>query len=155
LFLYQIIACLKSDRYRKQARKKLIPLDSDPAVCTNVATLLIPRSRAEKKRFAFVSLSAGISEELLLRGLLFFLLGTLFPGLPIYLLPILGGVFFGLLHAYQGIGGIGKTGLVGILFGFLYLATGSLIPCIALHFLMDFSSCFLLEERSGIMPKVD
>jgi len=146
LVLYQIIAWLKSDSYRKQISEKLMPPDSDTSICTSAEMLMIPRSRAEKKRFAVVSLSAGISEELLLRGLLFFLLRALFPGLSIYLLPVLGGAFFGLLHAYQGVIGIGKTCLVGIMFGFLYLATGSLFPCIVLHFLMDFANCFLLKE---------
>lgn len=112
-----------------------------------VENLLIPRIFREKKYFLFVSLTAGICEEVFLRGCVMFLLGDIFPMLPLVWIAVISSVLFGLFHLYQGISGIIKTGVIGLFFAGLYIATGSIIPGILLHFCVDFSSAFLLKEE--------
>ena len=43
--------------------------------------------------------------------------------------------------------GVLKTALLGTLFGLLYLGTNSVVLCVPLHILFDFSSAFLYESE--------
>jgi len=43
-------------------------------------------------------------------------------------------------HTYQGPAGVLKTGIAGLLFSLVYVCTGSLLPGILLHFIMDYSA---------------
>ena len=54
---------------------------------------------------------------------------------------------FGAAHFYQGARGVLKTALLGTLFGLLYLGTNSVVLCVPLHILFDFSSAFLYESE--------
>ena len=53
---------------------------------------------------------------------------------------------FGVAHFYQGVKGVVKTALLGNLFVLLYLGTNSVVLCVPLHILFDFSSAFLYES---------
>lgn len=112
--------------------------------------VVLPRSLEEKKYFFFVSLTAGICEEIYLRGCLMFLLMDMLPDLHIVGIGLIASLLFGLFHCYQGLLGIIKTSLGGILFVLIYLATDSLVPGIILHFFFDFSSAFILREEKKI-----
>ena len=70
-------------------------------------------------------LAAGFGEEVLYRGWLTDRLERL-PGLSGKLWPVIliQAVLFGLPHAYQGLGGMIVTGLVGVLFGWIRLRQG-------------------------------
>jgi membrane protease YdiL (CAAX protease family) len=96
---------------------------------------LIPRTGREKAVFAALSLSAGFGEEIAFRGY----------ALPL-LMPFLGGgwgaalftsAVFGLLHAYQGPLGMGRSALLGFLLASSFLITGSLWPAISAHVALD------------------
>ena len=115
-------------------------------VYDRVVNGLIPRTRREKSYFVATALAAGICEEIVFRGFLLYVLIRIFPELSPFLLAALAGACFGAAHFYQGIKGVIKTGLLGILFGFLYISTGSLYLCMAVHFLFDISAAFLCEE---------
>ena len=67
--------------------------------------------------------TASIPEEIIYRGYLLGRLAELFGGdrRAWAISLILGSALFGLLHFYQGIGGIVITGFVGFLFGLVYL----------------------------------
>jgi membrane protease YdiL (CAAX protease family) len=106
----------------------------------------MPRTPREKRVFTFVSLSAGICEEITTRGVWFLVLQSLLPEVPLLFIPLIAGALFGACHSYQGLTGTLRTGLIGIGFGYLYLATGSLIPGILLHFLVDFNGRFLYPK---------
>lgn len=95
---------------------------------------MLPRTRRELNLFYGVSVTAGICEELLYRGYLLWYLGH-WLGIG----PAIGlaSAIFGLGHAYQGWKGIATTGVVGLLFAGIYLASGSLWPAMALHALTD------------------
>ena len=140
LFLYQTIRLLTSEKTKEEAKK----LDTGEGV-----SQWLPRTKKEKWLFSLLSLSAGACEEIIYRGFLVFLLLAIFPGIPLYLLVLIPSVVFGIGHLYQGLQGIIKTGVFGVLFMCLVLVTDSLILAMLLHFLLDFSSTFIFSEEEA------
>jgi membrane protease YdiL (CAAX protease family) len=98
---------------------------------------ILPRTTAERRAWAGLALSAGVTEEITYRGLLLIALATLLPDAAPLLVVTVAAVLFGLAHWYQGALGILVTGLLGGVLAALYLATGSLLLPIALHVLID------------------
>jgi membrane protease YdiL (CAAX protease family) len=147
IMILQIFSLARNTETQISAWHKLSNGGGADAILPNASqNLLIPRTPYEKRAFTFVSLSAGICEEITMRGVLFIVLQDLLPGISLIFIPLIAGVLFGVAHSYQGFVGIIKTGLFGIGFGYLYLATGSLIPGIILHFLVDYSNRFLFPK---------
>ena len=110
---------------------------------------LLPRSRAEMVLFAGVSLSAGICEELLYRGFLsYYWLADPFR-FPMALSLAASTLLFGLAHAGQGPKGMLGTAVLGLFFGWLYLASGSLLLPMVLHTLVDLRALALARLRMG------
>jgi membrane protease YdiL (CAAX protease family) len=102
------------------------------------ATLaLLPRTRAERRLFTLVGVSAGICEEWLYRGFFLAVVSAISGGLPGPALVAVAGVAFGLAHVYQGPGGVLLTGVLGAVLAALYLDTGSLLLPVVLHALID------------------
>lgn len=108
---------------------------------------LLPRVRGELKFGAGLGLQAGLFEELLFR-----------LGMPALLFGIIGNgplafalacVAFGMLHLYQGPAGILVATLLGVVFAALYVVTGSIVPPIAIHALVDLRSLVLLPLVVG------
>jgi len=99
------------------------------------ARKFVPVGSAEILGFAFVALTAGICEEILYRGWLVNFLGALFGS--IWVGMVAGAALFGIGHAYQGRQGIIATGLLGILFGAMFVLVRSLVPGQAIHAAID------------------
>ena len=78
-----------------------------------------------------------------------FLLANIFPNISIFLIAVITSIFFGLLHFYQGLSGVTGTGLMGLLFAGLYIASDSVIPGIILHFLWDFTGAFVIKVENA------
>jgi membrane protease YdiL (CAAX protease family) len=114
---------------------------SEPAVASTVA--LLPRSATERRLFAVVGVTAGVCEEWLYRGFLLAVVAALAPGLPTGWLVAVGALAFGLAHAYQGVGGVLLTGVLGGVFAALYLQTGSLLLPVLLHAAVDLRFLFV------------
>jgi membrane protease YdiL (CAAX protease family) len=113
------------------------------------ATLaLLPRSRAERRLFGLVGVTAGICEEWLYRGFFLAVVGAVLPGLPAVGLVVVAAVGFGLAHAYQGRAGILTTGVLGGVLAGVYLSTGSLLLPVLLHAAIDLR--FLLVPSSAL-----
>ncbi|HVH34043.1 MAG TPA: CPBP family intramembrane glutamic endopeptidase [Tahibacter sp.] len=97
--------------------------------------------------------TAAFGEELLFRG---FLLGRLRgllgdgPGFGI-VAAFVQALLFGLAHAYQGPTGILVTGLIGLVFGLLYLRLRVLWPLVIAHGLID--TVGLLALYAGVVPR--
>jgi membrane protease YdiL (CAAX protease family) len=127
LFTRQHTAVLASADLRRQVRDQL---DRQPA-----ARLLIPRTDHEASIFTWLALTAGICEEILYRGFLWWYVATLVP--VTWIAAVLVAVVFGAAHAYQGVGGIVRTGIAGAVALAAYLGTGSLIAPIVLHATLD------------------
>lgn len=84
--------------------------------------------------FRPVAWTAGICEEILYRGYLPWLVSQAMP------LPwafVVATLAFGAGHAYQGIGGVAKTTLVGAIMAGLTYASGSILPAVILHVAID------------------
>lgn len=100
-------------------------------------SILVPRNPNERVWFAWVSLSAGFCEELIYRG---FLIWVFRPWLGLWGAALVSTIAFGLGHAYQGAPGAIRAAAVGALFALLTIATGSIVPAIVLHALLDLIS---------------
>ncbi len=121
---------------------------SEPPVPSTVA--LLPRSRTERRLFAVVGVTAGVCEEWLYRGFFLAVVAAVVPGLASGWLVVVAAVAFGAAHAYQGLGGVLLTGVLGGVFAALYLQTGSLLLPVLLHAAVDLR--FLLVPSSALPP---
>jgi membrane protease YdiL (CAAX protease family) len=103
-------------------------------------TYLLPRTPFERIVWIMLSLSAGVAEELSFRGFVLtrmeILTGSVWPGV------ILSSFSFGIGHLYQGWAGVVIIGVYGLMFSLLFIARGSLIPCIVAHILQDLLAAF-------------
>jgi membrane protease YdiL (CAAX protease family) len=98
---------------------------------------LLPHSREELQWFTALSVTAGVCEELLYRGFLFWLL-TAYVSVPLSALIVV--VTFGVLHLYQGRRGAFKAGIAGMVMMGIVLITGWLVPAMVVHALVDLSA---------------
>ncbi len=99
---------------------------------------ILPTTKKEKRLWNFVSLTAGITEEIIYRGFLIFAFSYLFPNLSIGAVIFLASLLFGLAHTYQGASGVIRTMAIGVFFSLLYVSLGSILPLIVFHFLIDY-----------------
>jgi len=96
---------------------------------------LLPLTSTERAVWVPLSFTAGVCEEFLYRGWLLQLIGAVFGSLLIGL--ILSSIVFGFAHSYQGRKGIIGTGVMGIIFGGVFVLSRSLLPGQLLHSFMD------------------
>ncbi len=102
---------------------------------TPLLEYILPHTADEKAAFVGVSVTAGVCEELVFRGFLIPATSLAFGSLGLAVL--LSSAVFGLLHAYQGMIGVVRTGILGFLLAIPLLATGSLLPSILAHTALD------------------
>jgi uncharacterized protein len=101
---------------------------------------MLPVSAKERRYWIMLSLSAGICEELLYRGfLVHYLSGLLAGGVALGVLGawLVSSMLFGLAHVYQGVAGVIRATIAGLLLGLVAILTGQLILPILLHALFD------------------
>ena len=97
---------------------------------------LLPIGQQQRRWWAVLSLTAGICEELIFRGFVLTVLRIdLHQGMILALLA--SSLAFGWAHLYQGISGILKAGMMGLLLAIAAFATGGLLLPIVLHSLID------------------
>lgn len=101
------------------------------------AVPLLPHTRAERKLFHVVSITAGVCEEILFRGFLYWYF-SVWTG-PVAAV-ILSSLVFGCGHFYLGRKEVPKTMLVGLFLAGVALASGSLWPAIVIHAAVDWNS---------------
>ncbi len=131
--LYTIIGCHVNGTFKEklsQAIKK--------EQAKNDFSIILPTTKKEAKLWNAVSLTAGITEEIIYRGFLIFALSYLFPSLSIWIIILIASLLFGLAHTYQGTAGVIRTTIAGIFFSILYVSLGSILPLIVLHFFIDY-----------------
>ncbi len=112
-------------------------------------SLFLPHTRDERNRFFLVGITAGVWEEALFRG---FLLWYFSQWMGIWAALALSSVFFGIAHLYQGWKGFVRTGIVGLVFGSLYVLTGSLWVPMLLHAYVDINSGATVFEALRTRP---
>ncbi|MBE1160872.1 CPBP family intramembrane glutamic endopeptidase [Dyella acidiphila] len=121
--------------WNKRIRQKYFPAYRASFIC-----FLLPVAREERMWWIWLSITAGIGEELLYRGfMLHFLRGDLAggPAWGLTLAWLLSSCAFGAAHVYQGVRGVTETTIAGLTFGLLALLTGNLVLPIVLHSLID------------------
>ncbi|SDQ79838.1 CPBP family intramembrane glutamic endopeptidase [Thermostaphylospora chromogena] len=107
-----------------------------------VFSALVPRDRTERWYALALAISAGVCEEILYRGVLI-AVGVHVFGLPLAVAAGLALALFTIGHLYQGPRGMIMVTLAGLGFTLLYLRTGSLVPVILLHILVDVRALLL------------
>jgi hypothetical protein len=110
---------------------------------------MLPRTVRERELWVLLSLTAGFCEELLYRGFMPAYLMHIFPGVPFVVAIIIAAVLFGIGHIYQKLTGVLGTGVMGLVFGFLYFFTGSIFLPMIVHTLFDMR--LLLIDVPGIV----
>jgi uncharacterized protein len=98
---------------------------------------LLPRSRRERLTFAALAITAGVCEEVMFRGFGIAYVRWLWPAASRPFIIAVTAAAFGFAHLYQGARGVLLTGAVGAYLAWLTLSTGSLLPAIAVHALID------------------
>jgi membrane protease YdiL (CAAX protease family) len=111
---------------------------------TPLLVQLLPETPREKVVFVFLSISAGVGEELAYRGFLI-------PALTLVLgwswgAAILSSLVFGLLHGYQGWLGVIRTALLGFVLASSFILSGVLWPAIVAHAILDVLAGIVLGE---------
>lgn len=102
---------------------------------------LMPESKSQVMVFTLVvSVSAGVCEELLIRGYLYNLIYAKYGMAPAILMS---SVVFGLWHLYLGWKEVIRTGIMGIIFCGIYIFTGNLLLPILIHIFIDVYSGLL------------
>ena len=98
---------------------------------------LLPRGRQERLWFAAVAVTAGICEEVLLRGFAMAYVRWVWPSAGDGTVVVVTAAVFGLDHLYQGLRGVILTFVVGAVLGSIVTSTGSLLPAMAIHAMID------------------
>jgi len=118
------------------------------------ARKFVPVGSKEIAAFALVSITAGICEEILYRGWLV----TFLSGLSgsVWIGAVAASVLFGVGHAYQGRQGMIATGLLGALFGSMFVLVKSLVPGQVIHAAIDLVNGILagrvVRRLAGLPP---
>jgi membrane protease YdiL (CAAX protease family) len=106
---------------------------------------VIPSDAVDWCWFVAVAATAAICEEFLYRGYALTQIAMLTQSVVVGV--VLSSIAFGLGHAYQGRIGIAGTAITGLLYSLLFLASGSLVPCVLAHFMQDMFGAALLARR--------
>lgn len=113
---------------------------------------LLPQGREQRLVFAGLAVTAGICEEVIFRGFGIAYLRWVWPGVHQWEVMVIVAVAFGLVHLYQGPRGVILTGLIGAYLAWLVLWTGSLVPAIVIHALLDLRILALPDRRPAPTP---
>jgi len=106
---------------------------------------VIPNDAVDWCWFVAVAATAAICEEFLYRGYALMQIAALSHSIIAGV--VISAVAFGLGHAYQGRIGMAGTAITGLLYAALFLASGSLVPCMLAHFMQDMFGAALLARR--------
>ncbi|MGO2520497.1 MAG: CPBP family intramembrane glutamic endopeptidase [Microbacterium sp.] len=98
---------------------------------------MLPTARVDRRAWILLSATAAITEEVMYRGVAMLATVLLFPWAPDALVFALVVLYFAGAHLYQGLSGVLVTGALGAVFLALFVATGSLLPGVLLHFIVD------------------
>lgn len=108
---------------------------------------MLPASRIERRWWIAISVTAGVTEEIVARGCLLADLHGASAASPLLHLPlwaawVLSSLVFGFAHLYQGVQGVVRTTLAGLYMGALAILSGGLAVPIAVHVLADVLTVF-------------
>lgn len=111
---------------------------------------MIPRNGREQRAFTRLSITAGVCEEILYRGLVLAILAAAIGTWPAV---FVSSAVFGLGHIYQGPLGFMKTAAVGLALALLTVFSGSLFTAILVHIVMDVTNGRIMG--AAIAPRAE
>jgi membrane protease YdiL (CAAX protease family) len=114
--------------------------------------LLLPDTMGEMSWFAVMCVLSGIAEEPVYRGFLCFYISLYLPHINGPGLVLLTSLVFGIGHAYQGWRGIASTTVSGLIFGTLYVASGSLVLPAVVHSTGNLQAVLILWPQPDVEP---
>jgi membrane protease YdiL (CAAX protease family) len=129
---------------QKAQKKKASPEQLEKALAG--VKRLLPKNSTERAIWVVVSITAGLCEEVLYRGWLLILFGAALGS--VWLGLLISSILFGIAHAYQGRNAIFGTGVLGAIFGIVFIVSGSLIPGQLLHTAMDLNNGLALGRAA-------
>lgn len=108
-------------------------------------TPFLPTRRKELSPYILLCFSAGVFEEIIYRGFLVNYCYYLFPITSQRELwaVVFPAIVFSLAHFYQGSRAVIKIFILSLLFGFIFIKSGSLLVVMVLHFLVNFAGGLL------------
>lgn len=121
-------------------------LKGRPLPGQNAVAHLMPRTNTERWYAAGLSVTAGITEEIVYRGLLI-AVGVSALGLSQEVAAAASLAVFAVGHLYQGWRGMAMVTVVGLGLTLLYLRTGNLLLPILLHILIDLRGLVFLAPK--------
>ncbi|MBF9128817.1 CPBP family intramembrane metalloprotease [Plantactinospora sp. S1510] len=110
---------------------------------------LVPQNTRERRLAILVSVTAGVTEEAVFRGL-FIGVGTQLYDLPLALVVLASLALFVAAHAYQGRRGLLGITLIGSMFTAVYLVSGSLLLAIVVHLCQDLVALLLVPAHPTV-----
>ncbi len=103
---------------------------------------LVPRTAPDVVLAVILVVVVALSEETIFRGYLQLRFSRLTGSCA--LAVFIATVLFAIGHGYEGSAGVATVGVMGLIFGFVYIWRGSLVVPITMHFLQDFLGIVLL-----------
>jgi membrane protease YdiL (CAAX protease family) len=73
----------------------------------------------------------------------------LLPAVQVWVLALAVATVFGLAHVYQGAAGVVVTTMMGAVLGLLVVATGSLLPAVVLHAVLDLRALLVAPRAAA------
>jgi membrane protease YdiL (CAAX protease family) len=125
---YQIGMTWFSARSRASVREQLKHVDLER---------VRPHTRDEAVTFQALSVTAGVTEEVIFRGVLLTAISLV---APLWAAVLISLVAFILPHAYQGLGGLLRVAPTGVVLTGIVLLGGSLWPAILAHMAIDMTA---------------
>ncbi|MGI9519664.1 MAG: CPBP family intramembrane glutamic endopeptidase [Pirellulaceae bacterium] len=137
-YVYDVMSKLVSPRKRQEAVEQW-----------RRQTPFMPENRSEVSHSMQLAVSAGVSEEIVFRGFLITYFVVLLTGsLPlamaeplsswqVWLAIVIPAIMFGLCHMYLGWAGVFKVMFLSLMFGAIFVASGSLLLVILAHIFVD------------------
>ena len=125
---WQIVETVRSASARRSVRRQIEAIQTED---------MRPRTKAEAWRFQAVSVTAGVTEEIIFRGVLIAAFALI---MPLWMAAVLSLIAFTLPHAYQGPAGLMRVAPTGAVLTGVVLLGGSLWPAILAHAVIDMTA---------------
>lgn len=102
-------------------------------------TPFLPTTKSELPEYLLMCFAAGVFEEIVYRGYLVTYCWYLFDGMEFqkFLSVLLPAFVFSVAHFYQGTKAVVKIFILAILFGYIFVNSGSLLIVMILHFVVN------------------
>lgn len=114
--------------------RRIVARTGDRFYSPKLIRLIVPRNRRTFAAMLVIMATVVLVEELIFRSLL---IGGLSPLAAPWMLIVASSAIFGLMHSPQGWWGMFGVSLGGLLLGWMFVATGSLVMPLVCHYVTN------------------